>query len=66
MIPYLESHVNRKTVEHMQEYAEQMEQAAGYLAERMRSLPHFRMNFKDFWEKWLSEDVDESGEGMKR
>ena len=43
-----------------------VEQAAGYLAERMRSLPHFRMNFKDFWEKWLSEDVDESGEGMKR
>lgn len=31
VIPYLESHVNRKTVEHMQEYAEQMEQAAGYL-----------------------------------
>lgn len=42
-----------------------IEQAAGYLAECMRSLPHFRMNFKDFWEKWLSEDVDESGEGMK-
>ena len=31
VIPYLESHVNRKTVKHMQEYAEQMEQAAGYL-----------------------------------
>ena len=31
VIPYLESHVNRKTVEHMQEYAEQMEQATGYL-----------------------------------
>ena len=31
VIPYLESHVNRKTVEHMQEYAEQMELAAGYL-----------------------------------
>ena len=43
-----------------------VEQAAGYLAECMRNLPHFRMNFKDFWEKWLSEDVDESGEGMKR
>lgn len=43
-----------------------VEQAAGYLSECMRSLPHFRMNFKDFWEKWLSEDVDESGEGMKR
>jgi len=43
-----------------------IEQAAGYLSECMRNLPHFRMNFKDFWEKWLSEDVDESGEGMKR
>lgn len=43
-----------------------VEQAAGYLAECMRNLPHFRMNFKDFWEQWLSEDVDESGEGMKR
>lgn len=42
-----------------------IEQAAGYLSECMRSLPHFRMNFKDFWEKWLSEDVDDSGEGMK-
>ena len=42
-----------------------VEQAAGYLSECMRSLPHFRMNFKDFWEKWLSEDVDENGEGMK-
>lgn len=43
-----------------------VEQAAGYLSECMRNLPHFRMNFKDFWEKWLSEDVNESGEGMKR
>lgn len=42
-----------------------VEQAAGYLSECMRNLPHFRMNFKDFWEKWLSEDVDENGEGMK-
>ncbi len=31
VIPYLENHVNRKTVEHMQEYAEQMELASAYM-----------------------------------
>lgn len=38
VIPYLESHVNRKMVEHMQEYAEQMEQAAGYLSRQTDKL----------------------------
>lgn len=39
-----------------------LEEAAGYMANAMRSLPHFKMNFKDFWESWLSKEVDEKGE----
>lgn len=38
---------------------------AAYMAEAMRTLPRFRMNFKDFWEKWLSEEVDEEGKKVE-
>lgn len=38
VIPYLESHVNQRTVEHMQEYAEQMEAVQGYLTRQVDQL----------------------------
>lgn len=42
-----------------------IEEAAEYMAEAMRTLPRFRMNFKDFWERWLSEEVDEAGKKVE-
>lgn len=42
-----------------------IEGAAVYMAKSMRTLPHFKMNFSDFWEKWLSEEVDENGEDIE-
>lgn len=42
-----------------------LEAAAGYMANAMRNLPHFKMNFKEFWEEWLSKEVDEKGEEIE-
>lgn len=41
------------------------EAAAVYMAKSMQELPHFQINFSDFWEKWLSEEVDENGEEIE-
>lgn len=42
-----------------------VEEAAAYMANAMCTLPHFKMNFKDFWESWLSEEVDETGKKVE-
>lgn len=42
-----------------------IEEAAAYMTEAMRTISHIRMNFKDFWEKWLSEEVDEEGKKVE-
>lgn len=42
-----------------------LEAAAGYMANAMRNFPHFKMNFKEFWEEWLSKEVDEKGEEIE-
>lgn len=42
-----------------------IEGAAVYIAKAMQSLPHFKINFSDFWEKWLLEEVDENGEEIE-
>lgn len=36
-----------------------------YMAAAMQTLPHMRLNFVDFWEKWLSAEVDENGEEIE-
>lgn len=36
-----------------------------YMAASMQTLPHMRMNFPDFWEKWLSAEVDDNGEEIE-
>lgn len=42
-----------------------IEEAADYMTDAMRTISHIRMNFKDFWEKWLSEEVDEEGKKVE-
>lgn len=39
--------------------------AATYMAKAMQTLPHFRLNFRDFWETWLNDEVDEKGEKIE-
>lgn len=41
------------------------EAAATYMAKAMQTLPHFRLNFRDFWETWLNDEVDEKGEKIE-
>lgn len=39
--------------------------AALYMAASMRTMPHVRLTDADFWERWLSEEVDERGERIE-
>lgn len=41
------------------------EAAATYMAKSMQTLPHFKLNFRDFWEMWLNDEVDEKGEKIE-
>lgn len=41
------------------------EAAATYMAKAMQTLPHFKLNFRDFWEMWLNDEVDEKGEKIE-
>lgn len=36
-----------------------------YMAAAMQTLPHMRLNFADFWEKWLKAEVDDNGEEIE-
>lgn len=56
--------MNRKTVEHMQEYAEQMEQAAGYLDRQTDKLWNACVKDSDIGYQIALETISGRGQGI--